>query len=1149
MPDTNHSVSAIYAAAAEKSGKEQAAYLDEACGGDAALRQRVERLLRAGTPRGDAADFLESPASELDLTEGPTVAERAGGTVGGYKLLEQVGEGGFGVVFRAEQVTPVRRQVALKVIKPGMDTKQVIARFEAERQALALMDHPNIARVLDAGATESGRPYFVMELVRGVPITEFCDANLLGTRERLGLFVDVCRAVQHAHQKGVIHRDLKPSNVLVTMHDDRPVPKVIDFGIAKATQARLTEQTLFTAFRQFVGTPQYTSPEQAQMSGLDVDTRSDVYSLGVLLYELLTGTTPLDPKELRAAALDRIQQMIREAQPPRPSTRLSTMGQRLATIAAQRKADPKKLPSIVRGELDWIVMKCLEKDRARRYESASALATDVTRHLDGRVVLARPPSTLYRLSKVIRQHRAAVAGAAVVTVGILVALVVAGYGLRKAHRALDAEAGQKRVAQAREADANRQAANAAAVSAFLREMLGAANPNNPPSRGANVRVRDLLNGAVQRLDSGGIDDPLIEADIRMSLGSVYLGLGLNDPARVQLERVVALRRANLGAQTEEVAEALAALSGSLTNGNNLESGEATARASLEIYRRLLGDEHPSTDAAAYALGRALARKNHAAAREWAAERIAIVRRLPDAQRERLGAWLNVLAVTSDFDELLFRQSIAEYRVRHPKGTAPMVFPLQNLAGLLQDRGQTKESRQLYQEAWGIADRTMGPEHSYTVQVLCNLISARNSDPASAANDYRRTTETYRQRLGPDDPAVAWLLWGGAIHLRGFPEERETAIGFLREAIATWQRGEGEDSPSAGARMLDLAYTLHMHGKDDECEALYRRSLAARRKSDSPADVGECLFRLAEFLTDRRDYAGAEAAWLEMRDWRAAHRSYSGLPTELEINQQLAGVYQAWGNPQRMADVNTKRDEMIRAASAELKKSLNSRDPAYASALEARAALNATAGHFREAAADYQELFTLDPTRHLWLYRRAAIVAYLGDRETWARLSKEMFDRFGTWYESETLERTGKLCLVMDPPAADPKHCLALIETAMEARKNYNWFVCSHALALYRNKDYRGSVAAARRAKELDVNGPPVQLLADLVLSMAHHRLGESEQAAAAWKRADERIREQFRPPPEGDPGQYSLEDFMFVHLLHAEADSLLHVGPQGSPAR
>ena len=381
----------IFSAARRLPASAHAAYLDQACGGDAALRQRVVELLEAGAAAGD---FMESPAAAVP---NPVVSaiENTGSKIGRDKLRQKIGEGGGGVVYMAEQTEPVRRLVALKIIKLGMDTKSVIARFEAERQALALMDHPKIATVLDAGATEQGRPYFVMELVRGVKITEFCDNHDLTTRERLLLFIQVCQAVQHAHQKGIIHRDLKPSNILVTLNDGVPLPKVIDFGIAKATQQRLTDKTLFTAFEQFIGTPAYMSPEQAEMNALGVDTRSDIYSLGVLLYELLTGETPFASEKLMQAGVNEIRRVIREEEPVKPSTKLSAMLAGDLTITANRRqTEPPKLLQSVRGDLDWVVMKTLEKDRHRRYQTANGLAMDIQRHLNNEPVLACPPSEL-----------------------------------------------------------------------------------------------------------------------------------------------------------------------------------------------------------------------------------------------------------------------------------------------------------------------------------------------------------------------------------------------------------------------------------------------------------------------------------------------------------------------------------------------------------------------------------------------------------------------------------------------------------------------------------------------------------------------------------------------------------------------------------
>jgi len=407
-------------------------YLTRACSGDAGLRQRVEELLAA---QGAAENFFADGHSAVRLLGGELQAwtqaetspakedEHLGTRIGNYKLLEKIGEGGCGVVYMAEQERPVRRRVALKIIKLGMDTKSVIARFEAERQALAMMDHPNIARVLDAGATETGRPYFVMELVRGFKITEYCDANHIETRRRLDLFIQVCQAIQHAHQKGIIHRDIKPSNILVTLHDGVPVPKVIDFGIAKATEVQLTEKTLFTAYAQLIGTPAYMSPEQAEMSGLDVDTRADIYSLGVLLYELLTGRTPFDAKQLMQSGFDEMRRTLREREPQKPSTILTTLhNDELIVMAQQRHAEPPKLISQLRGDLDWIVMKTLEKDRKRRYETANALVMDLQRYLSNEPIVARPPSRWYRLQKLVRRNQVLFASGVAITLVLLCGL-------------------------------------------------------------------------------------------------------------------------------------------------------------------------------------------------------------------------------------------------------------------------------------------------------------------------------------------------------------------------------------------------------------------------------------------------------------------------------------------------------------------------------------------------------------------------------------------------------------------------------------------------------------------------------------------------------------------------------------------------------
>jgi serine/threonine protein kinase len=910
----------LFLAASELAGPaERAAYLDRECGGDADLRARVEALLRAN----DAAPLSAASPPEATRTHLPDLAAQtvddgdpiaqAGAVIAGkYTLLERIGEGGMGSVWRARQTEPVKRYVAVKLIKAGMDSKQVLTRFDTERQALALMDHPNIAKVLDGGLHD-GRPFFVMELVKGVPITQYCDQRKLTPKERLELFVPVCQAIQHAHQKGIIHRDIKPSNVLVALYDDRPVVKVIDFGVAKATGAALTERTIDTGFG-VVGTPEYMSPEQATFNNLDIDTRSDVYALGVLLYELLVGSPPFARKELEKRGLLEMLRVVREEEPPRPSAKLST-AEALPALSANRGTEPKKLTGLLRHELDWVVMKALEKDRTRRYETANGFAADVHRYLAGEPVLAHPPSAVYRLRKFIHRHRPQVLAASLVLLALVAGMIGTTLGLVQANHAAEAErvarkeaedqqglaeqaAAQERQAKVREAqradgekkakleaDAKRQEAERnLAFAKKGNEILGAVfaglNPKQIAESGRPLQdvLCQNLTQAVKELEGSAIGDPLEVAAMQHTLGLSLLGLGEAPLAIEVFQKSLHTRKAGLGPDHPLTLTSMNNLALAYKASGQLAKAMPLYEETLEKRKAKLGPDHPDTLITMHNLAGAYQASGQLA------RAVALYEETLQKQKAKLGpdhpltltTMNNLAGAYQANDQLakavpLYEETLEKRKAKLGPDHPDTLSSMNNLAGTYQASGQAARAVPLLKETLEKSKARLGPDHPHTLTIMDNLAVAylASGQLAKAVPLCEETLEKTKAKLGPDHPDTLICMANLAVVYKASGQLAK-AVPLFEVTLEKMKTKLGPDHPNTITCMGNLG-KAYAEAKQGEKAATTLAAFVDGRRKRAPKDSPQFATLLAQVsleLIDCGQHAAAEPLLRECLTIRA-----------------------------------------------------------------------------------------------------------------------------------------------------------------------------------------------------------------------------------------------------------------------------------------
>jgi serine/threonine protein kinase/Tfp pilus assembly protein PilF len=1177
----------IFAEALRLPPNDRAAYVAQATVGNSELRQEVESLLQNYA----AGEFLEQAAApELRPTLISTApfTEVPGDTIGRYKLLQQIGEGGCGIVYMAEQVEPVRRRVALKIIKLGMDTKSVVARFEAERQALALMDHPNIAKVFDAGATETGRPYFVMELVRGRKITEYCDEKKLSTRARLDLFTQVCKAIQHAHQKGIIHRDIKPSNILVSVDDGLPVPKVIDFGIAKATSGQqLTNRTLFTAFEQFIGTPAYMSPEQAMLTNVDVDTRSDIYALGVLLYELLTGKTPFDAQKLLAIGLDEMRRTIREQEPERPSTRLSTLpDQELSTTAQHRGLDAPKLVSELRGDLDWIVMKALEKDRGRRYETANGLSADINRHLNNEPVIARPPSNGYRFQKMLRRNKMAFAAGTAVVASLMIGLTLSTVLFFRERQAREQANKQRANAEKQQAKASEEAAMAKAVNDFLihdllRQAASEAQAEANFRPDPNLTVRQALERAADRIGDRFRNQPLQEAAVRLAIGHSLIAVGEPSRAAAHLEKTVELARAKLGASHVNTRTAMNYLGVAYSDSGEVNKALAIFEERLQLQTATAGADDKET------LG---ARMNLAAIYERTGrieKALMLYKETLQLMKANLGPadpyTLNVMQnlancyrATGKLDQALplseetlkLRQAALE--ANHPS----ILQSMRNLASVYRDMDQLDLALPLLEKTLNSMEATLSPEHPETVAVMMDLaLGFRESGNVERSLPLaKKALELQQAKRGTDDPNTVIMM----NHLASLYREVgkiEEALPLLDETLKVIKLKSGRNDRKTLGAMNNLALGYRDAGKLDLAVPVLEETfkLMTDNLPDSDSFTLNAMGNLALFYAEAGNLDQAQTLGVETVKRRKAALG-ANHPATLGAIKNLAEAYRRAGKLDEVEKLlRSSLDEVQNLAPGDLSESAPLvfplvetllsqnkyeeaekvlsellRDPVQmkpenALFLLSRADLYARRARFAEAATDLTRAIEINFDQHEAWHFLAPILVQQGRLDAYREHCRKGVERFRSTTDPAIAERIAKDCLILPTSGVDLEVVGKMADTAAAVTNHtYTpWFQLVKGLSEYRRGCFASSVEWMNKMLSGEEKGLVRDAQAFMVLAMAHQQLKQTEKARAMFAKGAEIERTRLSEV-EREKIDEGWLDRIIARAFMREADGLLN---------